>query len=103
MGLCPFVIPLFSTFVANKGITFAGANIIPYNIGVCQYPYKKYVIKIFVDNIKKFAIIDNMKTQYTQTQLNRFHRFCDRHGLTFATIAEYNGALEQFFSEDENV
>ena len=44
-----------------------------------------------------------MKTQYTQTQLNRFHRFCDRHGLTFATIAEYNGALHQFFSEDENV
>jgi hypothetical protein len=44
-----------------------------------------------------------MKTKYTKQQLNRFHRFCDRHGLTFVNMAEYNGALEQFFSEDENV
>jgi hypothetical protein len=55
---------------------------------------------IFFTGLKNSAIIDNMKTQYTQTQLNRFHRFCDRHGLTFSTIAEYNGALEQFFSEE---
>jgi len=40
-----------------------------------------------------------MKTKYTKTQLNRFHRFCDRHGLAFATIVEYNSAIEQFFSE----
>jgi hypothetical protein len=61
----------------------------------------KLLHNIFFTGLKNFAIIDNMKTQYTQTQLNRFHRFCDRHGLTFSTIAEYNGALEQFFSEDD--
>ena len=42
-----------------------------------------------------------MKTKYTKAQLNRFHRFCDRHGLAFVNLAEYNGALEQFFSEDD--
>jgi hypothetical protein len=41
-----------------------------------------------------------MKTQYTQSQLNRFNRFCDRHGLQFNNKAEYFGALEQFLSED---
>jgi membrane protein DedA with SNARE-associated domain len=41
-----------------------------------------------------------MKTKYTPQQISRFHRFCDRHGLAFATIAEYNGAIKQFFSED---
>jgi len=50
---------------------------------------------------KKYCIIDNMKTKYTKAQLNRFHRFCDRNGLAFANLAEYNGALEQFFSEDD--
>jgi len=42
-----------------------------------------------------------MKTKYTKAQLNRFHRFCDRHGLKFNNMAEYMGALEQFFSEDD--
>jgi len=41
-----------------------------------------------------------MKTKYTEQQISRFHRFCDRHGLQFANMAEYMGALEQFFSED---
>lgn len=41
-----------------------------------------------------------MNTKYTQAQINRFHRFCDRHRLQFANMAEYRGALEQFFSED---
>jgi hypothetical protein len=40
-----------------------------------------------------------MKKIYTPNQKARFNRFCDRHGLQFATIAEYNAALEQFFSE----
>jgi len=52
-------------------------------------------------NLRKPCIIDNMKTKYTKAQLNRFHRFCDRNGLAFANLAEYNGALEQFFSEDD--
>jgi len=39
--------------------------------------------------------------KYTEEQLSRFHRFCDRHGLKFNNMAEYMGALEQFFSEDE--
>ena len=49
---------------------------------------------------EKRGIIEHMKTKYTKQQISRFHRFCDRHGLAFANIAEYNGALEQFFSED---
>lgn len=51
-------------------------------------------------NFKNPCIIDNMKTKYTKAQLNRFHKFCDRNGLAFANLAEYNGALEQFLSED---
>lgn len=46
---------------------------------------------------------EHMKTKYTKTQLSRFHRFCDRHGLAFANVAEYQGALEQFFSEDSTI
>jgi hypothetical protein len=41
-----------------------------------------------------------MKTQYNEQQLRRFHRFCDRHGLAFNNMIEYNAALKQFFSED---
>jgi hypothetical protein len=41
-----------------------------------------------------------MKTNYTPNQMARFFRFCDRHGLAFATHQEYIGALEQFLSED---
>jgi hypothetical protein len=38
--------------------------------------------------------------KYTKQQFSRFHRFCDRHGLHFANMAEYQGALDQFFSEE---
>jgi hypothetical protein len=31
----------------------------------------------------------HMKTKYTPQQMKRFFRFCDRHGLAFANIAEY--------------
>jgi hypothetical protein len=41
-----------------------------------------------------------MKTQYTQQQISRFARFCDRHGLQFANMIEYHAALEQFFLKD---
>ena len=41
-----------------------------------------------------------MNKKYTTQQLSRFHRFCDRHGLAFSNIAEYNGALQQFFLKD---
>jgi predicted amidohydrolase YtcJ len=43
----------------------------------------------------------HMKTNYTPQQISRFNRFCDRHGLQFSCHAEYIGALEQFFSEDQ--
>lgn len=41
-----------------------------------------------------------MKTQYTIKQIAEFQKFCLRHALKFATIAEYQGAIEQFFSEE---
>ena len=44
-------------------------------------------------------IIEHMETRYTRKQLQKFHKFCLRHGLKFATMAEYQGAIEQFFSE----
>jgi hypothetical protein len=65
-----------------------------------------YTTKPQKDFLNKFIfatfspIIYNMKIQYTQSQINRFNRFCDRHGLAFANMAEYIGALEQFLSED---
>ena len=58
------------------------------------------IFALVLDNTSQHCIIGNMKTQYTEQQIKRFHRFCDRHGLAFATIAEYNAALKQFFSED---
>jgi len=42
-----------------------------------------------------------MNKQYTEQQLSRFDRFCDRHGLQFNNLAEYRGALDQFFLEDD--
>jgi len=48
----------------------------------------------------KMVYNNHMNKKYTKSQISRFHRFCDRHGLAFATIAEYNGAIEQFFSEE---
>jgi hypothetical protein len=41
-----------------------------------------------------------MNTKYTEKQIAEFQKFCLQHGLKFATIAEYRGAIEQFFSED---
>ena len=42
-----------------------------------------------------------MTTQkYTQKQIAEFAKFCLRHDLKFATIAEYNGAIEQYFLKD---
>jgi hypothetical protein len=95
---------LFSEHSANKSITFAAPilyHIILVGVKHFQITLQKICYKLFVDTLEKSAIIDNMKTQYTQTQLNRFHRFCDRHGLKFNNMAEYCGALKQFFSEDD--
>ena len=41
-----------------------------------------------------------MNKKYTEQQIKRFHRFCDRHGLKFNNMAEYRGALDQFFIEE---
>jgi len=41
-----------------------------------------------------------MDKKYTPSQISRFNRFCDRHGLAFSCIAEYNGAIAQFFLKD---
>jgi len=41
-----------------------------------------------------------MKTIYSPQQISRFNRFCDRHGLAFNTISEYNSAIKQFFLKD---
>jgi len=41
-----------------------------------------------------------MNTKYTNKQIAEFAEFCLRHDLKFATIAEYNGAIEQYFSEE---
>jgi hypothetical protein len=41
-----------------------------------------------------------MKTKtYTLKQVNKFQKFCLKHNLKFATMAEYQGALYQFFLE----
>lgn len=60
-----------------------------------------YFCKMLV-KLKKPCIIEHMKTkhQYTVKELEKFRKFCLRHGLKFATMQEYIGALEQFFSED---
>ena len=41
----------------------------------------------------------NTKT-YTEKQIKEFAKFCLRHDLKFATMAEYQGALYQYFLED---
>jgi hypothetical protein len=41
-----------------------------------------------------------MKTKYTQKQLAEFQKFCLRHSLKFATMAEYQGAIDQYFLKD---
>jgi hypothetical protein len=38
--------------------------------------------------------------QYTAKQFAEFRKFCLRHGLKFATMAEFQGAIAQYFSED---
>jgi hypothetical protein len=39
-----------------------------------------------------------MTTKYTPEQLAEFHEFCLRHEIIFAIIAEFNGAIAQYFS-----
>jgi hypothetical protein len=41
-----------------------------------------------------------MKYKYTVKEIAEFRKFCLRHGLKFATIAEFQSALAQYFSED---
>ena len=41
-----------------------------------------------------------MNKTYTPAQISRFHRFCDRHGLKFNNMVEYNSAIAQFFLKD---
>jgi hypothetical protein len=38
--------------------------------------------------------------RYTTKQIAEFAQFCKRHGLTFATLVEYNSALAQYFTEE---
>jgi len=42
-----------------------------------------------------------MKTeyQYTTKQFAEFRKFCLRHGLKFATMAEYKSAINQYFKD----
>jgi len=42
-----------------------------------------------------------MKTQYQYTakQFAEFRKFCLRHGLKFATMAEYKSAIAQYFKD----
>lgn len=56
------------------------------------------MIKMYFCRFWRYNV--GMKRNYTKTQLARFDRFCDRHGLQFANLAEYYGALDQFLSED---
>jgi hypothetical protein len=39
-----------------------------------------------------------MKTEHTPEQLAEFYEFCLRHQIVFAIIAEFNGAIAQYFS-----
>jgi hypothetical protein len=39
-----------------------------------------------------------MNTKYTPEQLAEFREFCLRHEIVFAIIAEFNGAIAQYFS-----
>ena len=41
-----------------------------------------------------------MTKKYTEKQIAEFAKFCLTHDLKFATIAEYNGAIAQYFLED---
>ena len=41
----------------------------------------------------------HMTTQYRIRELREFAKFCLRHGLKFATMAEYNSALSQYFKK----
>lgn len=42
-----------------------------------------------------------MKTQYQYTvkQFAEFRKFCLRHNLKFATMAEYQSAIRQYFKD----
>lgn len=42
-----------------------------------------------------------MKTQYQYTakQFAEFRKFCLRHGLKFATMAEFQSAIAQYFKD----
>jgi hypothetical protein len=64
-----------------------------YNTRVCPY-------QIIVDKPKNMGIIEHMNTKYTKKQIAEFTKFCLRHELKFATIAEYNGAITQYFLKD---
>ena len=37
--------------------------------------------------------------QYTVKQFAEFRKFCLRHGLKFATMAEFQSAIKQYFKD----
>jgi len=39
-----------------------------------------------------------MNKKYTSEQIAEFKEFCLRHEIIFAIIAEFNGAIAQYFS-----
>ena len=42
-----------------------------------------------------------MKTKtFTLKQINKFLKFCKKHNIQFGSMAEYQGALYQFYLED---
>ena len=40
-----------------------------------------------------------MRTQFTAKEVTQFSTFCKRHGLRFATMAEYLAAIAQYFKK----
>jgi hypothetical protein len=68
---------------------------------------KLFLITYFLCVIKKqlgfedFSCIIGamMKYKYTVKQFAEFRKFCLRHNLKFATMAEYQSALAQYFKD----
>jgi 3,4-dihydroxy-2-butanone 4-phosphate synthase len=66
------------------------------SIGV--FPYVVFLHKWFLGGFSGI-IRAMMKYQYTTKQFAEFRKFCLRHNLKFATMAEFQSALKQYFKD----
>jgi hypothetical protein len=80
---------------------FPTAPILPCKIGACQELFCKEILTILFKNLRAYLAFscDNFNMKFTNKQHRKFQAWAKAHGLTFATVSEYNGAIAAYYED----